>query len=183
MRSPLHHQDNMRAHYRRQPMRNHEDGTAGAQCPNGLLDQALRLRVHGARGLIQNHNLGPPENDPRNGQAPQLAAAEAHPALPQLGPIRAAVPGDLCFWGARSRVERVLHKSPRDGTENIAEASQGHVANVLAVNGDGLCGGYVVEVQKFSLVDLAPLVSPTSATHWPGWAVKETSWSIGLAVS
>ena len=58
-----------------QPVCDGQHGAVGEACPQRLLDEFVRLHVHGGRGLVQHQDAGGPQQG--SGQAQQLSLTHA----------------------------------------------------------------------------------------------------------
>ena len=86
----LEDQDLIRSLYRRQSMRHDEHCAAFEKSIDCVLDEALRLRVERARGLVENQDRGIAQNRTCNRDALALPPRQLGPSLSddRLLPVR-----------------------------------------------------------------------------------------------
>mmetsp|Transcript_100018 Transcript_100018/g.291744 ORF Transcript_100018/g.291744 Transcript_100018/m.291744 type:complete len:227 (+) Transcript_100018:577-1257(+) len=146
-------------HDRCEPVRDDHDAAGalhgGDHVVQGVLDLLLVLRVQGARGLVQEQELGPPQQRPRDGEPLLLAAAEAvaglahqgvvaalhlHDELVRVGPLGGGLHGLLAVLLRLEAVRQVVAHAPRKDLRILAhdadpplEAPEVHLRQRLAL--------------------------------------------------
>ena len=94
-----------------------EHGAVGELCPDGGLDQVVRLQVHGRRRLVQHQDLGLPQQGAA--QTDQLALAHT---VQNTGQVRSAGRGpDISWcWPTLCRIQ------VRSGQQGSSQTDQAH---------------------------------------------------------
>jgi hypothetical protein len=96
--------DTLRLQYGGQAMRNDQHRTAIHEAIEGLLDEALTLRVQRARRLVKEKQSRVAEESARNSDALPLAARQPHPSLTEICAV--ALRQTLDKFHGRGRVRR-----------------------------------------------------------------------------
>lgn len=142
-------------------------GGAGVPCPEGLVEGGLRLHVEGAGAVVEDEELGAPEEGPGEGDALLLPAGEARAPLGHLGIVARGLREDKVLrlgdaGGLLDFLLRGLHSAhadifPEGGLEELrllegdgdaaAELPQGIVSDIDAIQQDAaLC--HIVEPEE-----------------------------------
>ena len=148
---------------RREAMRDHEGRAALHEPREGVLHGGLALGVESARGLVEEQDRRVLEQGSRDGDPLALPAGQLDAPLADLGGV-AALGGEDELVGVR-RARRLLYlfvtriQTPvadvlgerhaeeldvlRDERDGLADALDGHLAHVYAVDADGPAVGVV----------------------------------------